>query len=479
MTGWCTGGGWCTTLNKGRREMRWRDADAHHNAGMLRRTLLVVLPIVMVLAIMPVVRSVSGWAGGERGGIDPYRYRFERAPRGAVRQAVQNEIAFYQERLGRDPQSGLDLAALAGAYLKMARATGDLSWFLLAEQTAQRSVANLPFHNGGALLVLARVAEARHDFDDAIRLARQAGGGDGGDTLGIVVTSTLAVGKVDEASRAAELLVRRQPGLGSYTLQALVEIAQGRDNAAVADLQKAIAMEEPGEVGSSAWARSLLGRLHYQRGRLEEARRLYAEAIRILPQYPLALLNLAELEMRLREHRKAEDHLTQVVNITRASPNIYDHAVLRGLARVKELQGDPQSAVRFWNMAEARLRQDVTTSQFGHRRELARLLLERARAEDLDEALDLMRREVRVRRDAETLYVLAWVLSENSRWLEAREAMREALRWGVRDARLFYRAALIEQALGRRAQAQAHFAAAMQTDPTFDEHARRIHGLGF
>lgn len=441
----------------------------------MRRLLLLALPFVMVLTLGSVVQPLLGRAEPPPR-TESYRYRFERAPRGAVLQALESEIAFYQERLSRDPRGGLDLAALAGAYLKMSRATGDLTWLLLAEQTAQRSLASLPFQNSGALLVLAKVAEARHEFGEAIRLARRAGGSDG---PAIVVTSMLATGQVDEASKVAELLVRAHPGLGSYTLRALVAMSQGRDDAAVEDLNRAIASEEPGEVGSSAWARTLLGRLQYRRGRLTEARSLYLETLRILPQYPLALVNLAELEMRLREYRKAEDHLTQVVNITRASPNVYDHAVLRGLARVKALQRDHRAAARFWNEAEARLRQDVTSGQFGHRRELARLLLERGRREEVDEALRLIRMEVQVRHDAETLYVLAWALSEQGRSLEAREAMREALRWGVRDAKLFYRAARIEEALGRRAQALTYLASAMGTDPTFDEHVRRIQGFGF
>jgi tetratricopeptide (TPR) repeat protein len=427
-------------------------------------TMLLAVAVVMILKAGSAVRPTES-----------YRYPFDRAPRGAVRQALEREISFYQGRLARDPSGGLDLAALSGAYLKMARATGDLTWLLLAEQTAHRSLASLPFQNGGALLVLAKVAEARHDFDQAIRLARQSGGTD---ALAIIITSNLGIGRVDEAEKAAERLVRTQPGLGSSTLRALVEITRGHDDAAVADLNRAIASEEPGEVGSSAWARTLLGRLHHQRGRLWEARRLYVEALRILPQYPLALLHLAELEMRWEQYRSAEDHLTKVVNITRESPNVYDHAVLRGLARVKELQGDRRSALRFWDEAEARLRQDVASGQFGHRRELARLLLERGRREDLSEALRLMQAEIRIRRDSETLFVLSWILSEHGRWLEARRAIQEAMHWGVRDARLSYRAALIEEALGNQAGAVTFKASAMQVDPTFDEHARRLAGLG-
>ena len=56
--------------------------------------------------------------------------------------------------------------------------------------------------------------------------------------------------------------------------------------------------------------------------------------------------------------------------------------------------------------------------------------------------------------------------------------MREALRWGVRDAAMFYRAGLIDQALGNPGGAQPFFRAAQATDPTFDAHARRVIGLG-
>jgi tetratricopeptide (TPR) repeat protein len=428
----------------------------------------------MILLTLGVIYALQSTVGVSRG-IASYRYPFERAPRGTVRQLLEAEIAFYQHRLAYDPQSGLNLAALAGTHLKMSRATGDLTWLLLAEQTAHRSLRNLPYQNSGALLVLARVAEARHEFAEAVRLANQAGGVD---ALAIVITSTLATGNVDEASKAAVQLVRTLPGLGSYGLLALVEIAQGKDGAALAHLHQAIASEEAGEVASSAWARTVLARLHYRRGRLSEARSLYRETLRILPQYPSALLNLAELEMRQGQYKNAEDNLTQVVNITRASPNVYDHAVLRGLARARERQGDRKGASRFWGEAEARLRRDVTSDQFGHRRELARLLLERGRPEDLAEALGLMRQEVYVRRDAETLHVLAWALSKKGLWLEAQRTMRETLRWGVRDAGLFYRAALIEQALGHRGKALFFRRLVTQTDPTFDEDARHI-GLGF
>ncbi len=94
------------------------------------------------------------------------------------------------------------------------------------------------------------------------------------------------------------------------------------------------------------------------------------------------------------------------------------------------------------------------------------------------EALELLREELRVRRDPDTLDAYAWSLVHTGRWNEASAVMREALAGGIRDARLFYRAALIEQHLGRTAAADVLFQLAARTDPTFDHGARTVAGLG-
>ncbi|GAC1449890.1 MAG: hypothetical protein NVSMB70_18860 [Chamaesiphon sp.] len=155
---------------------------------------------------------------------------------------------------------------------------------------------------------------------------------------------------------------------------------------------------------------------------------------------------------------------------------MYDHIVMRGMARVKELQGDPSGAKEWRNKAEARLRKDLTS--YGHRRELARLLLERGSSPDLTEALSLMQAELHNRRDAETLDTEAWVLQKAGRFHEAQQSIREALKSGIRDPGLFYRAGTIEQALGNNSQAMTFFRLAQETDPTFDEKAQQSLGLG-
>jgi tetratricopeptide (TPR) repeat protein len=76
------------------------------------------------------------------------------------------------------------------------------------------------------------------------------------------------------------------------------------------------------------------------------------------------------------------------------------------------------------------------------------------------------------------LDTLALALSRSGRWQEARTAMQEALRSGIRDPGLFYRAGVIEQALGNQSQALAFFRLAQEIDPTFDEQASGRWGWG-
>ncbi|MDB9512447.1 tetratricopeptide repeat protein [Kamptonema animale CS-326] len=437
--------------------------------------LLIGLPIVTIGAtnLSPNLRFWKGSVSEQiPSGLNPaYHYHFPQTLKGALspKQALQQEIAFYQKKIALAPQSSLDRASLALAYLKMAGATGTGSWYLMAEQAAERSLSELPFNNDTAVIVLARVAEARHDFVTALQRAQQA---TGDDAIAIKVTSNLALGKVDEANKAAEALVNRIPTLGSLTLRAMVREAQGRDAEAIKDYQKALAAEEPGEVGSSAKTRTYLGRFYARRGQLAQAKALYEEALRLVPRYPLALVHLAELETRQKQYRAAEERYSQVSVYSQGAATVFDHIVDRGRARLRNLQGDAQGAKEWYDKAEALLRQETAVENvnggFGHRRELARLLLERGRKADVEEALALMQEEVKIRRDAQTLDTLAWALSNSGRWQEARKVMAEALRWGVRDAAMFYRVGAIEKALGNLTQSEVYIRKATKVDSTLD-----------
>jgi tetratricopeptide (TPR) repeat protein len=212
-----------------------------------------------------------------------------------------------------------------------------------------------------------------------------------------------------------------------------------------------------------------------RRGRVTDARELLAEALRILPQYAPALIHLAELETKLGRYAEAERMYWKVLAVSPGAsyPLVYDHVAMQGLARARALQGDRDQAEALWSKAERMIRGHLNA--FGHRRELARLLLERGRGDDVAEALSLMQVEVRIRRDAETLNIFAWALSRAGSWREAKGVVREAIATGVRDAALFHHAGTIAQALGHSPEAARWFRIAQEADPTFDP---RLSALG-
>jgi tetratricopeptide (TPR) repeat protein len=412
---------------------------------------------------------------------NPWKYRFQRPEVGSVTKNVQQEIAFHQQRIQQQPTAGLERAALASSYLKMARATGDSSWYLLAEQTAQQSLSQLSIHNYDAILVLAKVAAAKHDFAAAKSLLQQIP--PQSESLALLTTIHLAVGDTLSAQKTADILVQRVPTMGNYALKALVEVAQGQDQAAIKDFKAAIASEESDEAGSSAWIRTLLGRLYYKRGQLQQADELYQSALQILPQYPPALLNSAELAVRQWQSKPEQtQHLKHATEIYRQffltnqqAPTVYDHVALRGLARIQRLQKDPQ-APKTWERAVARLRSDL--NGFGHRRELAQLLMERGQEKDLTEALSLMQAEIKNRQDPETWDTLAAAYLNMKQLPAAEQAMQKALKSGIRDPGMVDRAASIAQAHGDAAQAKKYLELVKSIDPLFDNGAKQALGLG-
>jgi tetratricopeptide (TPR) repeat protein len=392
--------------------------------------------------------------------------------------SIRQEISFYQVRLhGQSSQSALDLSALASAYMAMARASGEQSWYLLAEQLAQQSLALLPFENEAALSVLARSAAARHDFAGALQYAAQMS--DPKEEAAIQATSYLALGDLPSAERAAQVWVDQSLGMGAFTFQALVAIAQGDDAKALERFQSALAIEDGGEAATAAKTHTLMGRFYYERGDLVQAQMHYQTALDTLAGYAPALLNLAQLQIRQGHYRRAERLYQQVAKASDDRMSVYSPLVLRGQARLARLQGREAKAAELWQQAEIELL--PTESQaytFGHRRELAQLYLERSAPGDVAKALALMKTEAQLRQDSETLVLYAEALLRSGQAQSAQGVIEDAIATRIRDANLYDQAAQIAQALGQADQAQTYRQKTLEIDPDFHQSARPALNLG-
>ena len=382
--------------------------------------------------------------------------------------SLLKEITIEESRLKTDPEGPFVLTSLAGLYAKQGKNTGNFALLDHADQLARKSESILSFFNDGALLVQADVAQARHEFPKAVKICENVVSnkfsrrGSKIDALSTLVTSQLATGNISEASRNADRLLHLRPAVGNYVLRALVMTAQGKSPDALQDFQTAYQKEAFGDPAGSALLRVFWGRFYLKQGRLTEAQDLFHEALRILPNDPQALGLLAELEVRKGKLSDAEAHYTEAFSFSRQM--VY----LLGEARVKRLKGQTREADEIRDEAIRVIEREIIGSGYGHRFELARLLLERHRPEDLQHALQLAEKETHLRSSPEILEVHAWALLENHRPLEAREEIQKALRTGVQDAEIYHRAGLIESAMHNPTQAHFYTRRSHEIDPTFN-----------
>jgi tetratricopeptide (TPR) repeat protein len=400
-----------------------------------------------------------------------YRYKYEQSleRRAETRtKSFAREIAFLQARVNRNPNDGLDLAALAGAYISKARVSGQNAWYVLAEQAAERSLAALPLEigNTGAQLALAEVAQAQHDFSRALGLIEAVTKTQprNASALALRASIQLAQGDLEAALQDVEPLVKALPNPSNLNLRAIILETQGKLEAAKKDFMHALEIEEADDVFGSARTRTLFARFLARHGQPELARALLEEALRIAAGFPLALLQLADLEFRQGHYDLARATYNELLLASKGSPSTFDHAAILGLARIAQATNSSESN-QLWNDAVNILRKEVTGGAFGHRRELARVLLERGQPEDVNEALKQAKLELNVRHDWETLNVLAWTQQRAGFLPEARATIQKALAIGVQDAELEYRAGQIDQSLGNLEQAKNYLAAAEKINP--------------
>lgn len=354
--------------------------------------------------------------------------------------------------------SPLDMTELAQLYLRRAKESGDPKDYEAAAKLATRSLEILPSPNG-AVLVLAQVASAKHDFAQAIELANRHNRGQSAGALAVLATAHLALGELAAASAAAEAGVERQPDSGTYLMRALVMQAQGRDAEAAFDFSRAAAVEGDGDIDEAARLRALWGRFLLRRGELAGAALVIGEALRIAPDHALALGQEGELLLRSGKPKDAAARFEQAFATSRQVRYLIDQA------RAQELAGDRTNADRLRGQVEKLVRAELGAGGLGHRLDLAEVLLDRGGPADLAEAVTLAREEVERRGSVEARFQLARALARTGGRDEALRQVQAALASGAREAQLYELAARLEKARGNEPRAAFYSREADRLDP--------------
>jgi tetratricopeptide (TPR) repeat protein len=373
-------------------------------------------------------------------------------------------VAIYQQRVQNDPQSHLDKNALAQAYMALARATGDHALFSDAEPMLRRSLEIMPRQNIEAQSALATCLLMMHRFTEALAFIEKAETETPGERLFSALRgdALLGLGRYDDAEEAFNIYAKQSPG--PHAKARLARICELRGNLARARKLMLEVRVELGdwEIESQAWVRVQLGLIDLNEGRLEQARKEFADALLWTPDWPTALQFLARCEEIAGEFESARKHLNTAAEVSRTPETILP------LARVEKALGNSNRGELLRAEAMRHFQVHLGMGETSHLRNHATALLQFKEKPEL--ALELAAQDVAARDDIFSWAVLAWARSANGLHAAALEALGKALRLDTPDACLWLLAAHVYEAAGEAKKAEAAVARARAINPLVKGH---------
>jgi tetratricopeptide (TPR) repeat protein len=426
----------------------------HRNRTRTARSLLTVCAVIAVAASCRTAESKAA-PSPLLPDVAAAHYRFALATPDEAETDTAS-IAALEARLAAQP-SPFDAADLAGLYYRRAQRLGTETDYEASERLAKRSLELLPSPNP-ARLTLAKLANVRHQFADAIGMARRQLAGPGADARGahlVIATAELAVGDLAHASEEADAAIALRPDESGYVTRALVRQAQGRDLEAAADFARAATSEQAGDRYGAAHLRALWGRFLLRRGAYREARAVIDEALRIAPQSPIAIAQRGELLLRTGKAADAAKTFEHAFERSRQVRYLLDEA------RARSLAGDAENAQELRAQIETIVRGDPRA----HAIDLIEVLIDIGSPERVAEAIQLATAELTRRASFEVRFQLARALARAGRLDDAMVQLDAAVASGAREAQLFELLAHVETRRGDRKRAAEHTRLATELDP--------------
>lgn len=382
----------------------------------------------------------------------------------------KDTVGFLEERIKRDPEDFIAHNKLASEYLQKVRETGDVAFLNLALRAARASLLILPAEqNKGGLTVLVQAEFSSHDFaaarDHALKLTELEP--NKSYSYQILGDALLELGSYEEAEKA----FRQMEKLGSLqgltqtaTEQRLARLAflRGDNRSAAKHFEAALKLVQklpapPRE--TVAWCEWQLGETAFSVGDYNAAEKYYRAALETFPDYFRAVAALGRV-------RAANGDLTGAVEQYEKAVRILpDPNFVAALGDLYKLAGREDDARKQYELVE----------QIGHLSEFNGTIYNRQLAlfyadHDLktEEAYTLAAKEYEVRRDIYGADALAWTAVKAGKIAEAQTAIKDALRLGTKDAKIFYHAALIAEAAGDKRAARNYSKQVTILNPQFD-----------
>jgi tetratricopeptide (TPR) repeat protein len=375
-------------------------------------------------------------------------------------------IRFLEDRVRRDPEDLVAYNKLAAYYLQLNRETGDVKYLELAARASRASLAVLPAEqNLGGLTALAQTEYGAHDFEAARDHAQELieyepRKGSGYQMLG---DALLELGDYDGAAAAFERM--RQLGGSTVTTEtrlARLAMLHGAHEEAARRYTSAlnIALDmTPVSRETVAWCRWQLGETAFASGDYKTAEQQSRDALVTFPNYHRALFSLG------RARAAQDDRAGAIEQMERAVRRLPDPVYVAALGDLYRLEGRDREAAAQYELVERIARLSALNGTL-YNRQLA--LFHADHELRAEEAYASAKKEYAARRDIYGADALAWAALKAGKIDEAQAAIRDALRLGTRDARIFYHAGMIARAAGDNLSARDYLQRALKLNPQFD-----------
>ncbi len=314
-------------------------------------------------------------------------------------------IIFLESRVDAFPEDSETYRMLASGLVQRAEATGNAADYdrALAEidQADKLDPESLRLLQARAIILF-----SRHHFQETKTIAEKGleRNPDNPDLLGLAGDGALESGDLATAEKHYQHLVETNPRLsGGWARLSHLEEVRGNFAEAARLMEKSIDASYPKPLGNNgiAWTRSILGEIEAKRGNLDEARRQYNWALNKVPDYPLALEFLADLE-QWQGHSDEAEKIYRNLLTKKADPKWQ-----ASLATLLEKRGAKDEAARLRTEARKFYEQTVNGGNEGYLRSLATLEL----AENhYQRAAELAERDLALRPTTESRAIYANIL---------------------------------------------------------------------
>lgn len=382
----------------------------------------------------------------------------ERALSGTAGGVGASAIAALEEQARARPRDAELLTQLGYAHQLRWRETSDPSHLARSEK-ALRAAIRFGSDDANAVLGLGALALIRHQFRDALVYGRRAARLLPGSArpYGVIGDALVELGSYRRGFAAFERMVSLRPSLGSYSRVAYARELMGDTEGAARAMRLALDAAA-GQPEPSAWALVELSKLESGPGREARAGRLLERALRLVPGYVPARMELARIAVAQGDLRRGLAEAREAAEAT-PTPHTFDL-----LAELLDRAGRPDEGAKR-RAAGAPLDAELVAN--GSRIELELAIHLADFRIDPARTLAIARRARAYQPSIHGDDALGWALARAGRCHEALPYARRALRLGTKNPLMFFHRGYAEGCAGNRAAMRTWYARALALDSEF------------